>query len=41
MLDEFKVPSDEILNSYKVLKLKRDTTVLQIKNAYREDSRTC
>lgn len=38
-LDEFKAPSGEILNPYKVLKLKRDATMLQIKNAYREQSR--
>jgi DnaJ domain len=38
-LDEFKAPSGEILNPYKVLKLKRDATILQIKNAYREQSR--
>ena len=38
-LDEFKAPSGEILNPYKVLKLNRDATTLQIKNAYREQSR--
>ena len=38
-LDEFKAPTGEILNPYKVLKIKRDATLPQIKNAYRDQSR--
>lgn len=38
-LDEFKAPTGEILNPYKVLKVKRDATMSQIKNAYRDQSR--
>ena len=38
-LDEFKAPTGEILNPYKVLKVNRDATIVQIKNAYREQSR--
>ena len=38
-LDEFKAPTGEILNPYKVLKVKRDATIPQIKSAYRDQSR--
>jgi DnaJ domain len=38
-LEEFKAPTGEILNPYKVLKINRDATIADIKVAYREQSR--
>jgi hypothetical protein len=38
-LEEFKAPTGEILDPYKVLKVKRDATIADIKVAYREQSR--
>lgn len=38
-LEEFKAPTGEIVDPYKVLKIRRDANVTEIKQAYRKLSR--